>query len=112
MLEPLAQSSSTVPGASRDIPRSAGRGAVSAAAEGDDFFSSLGSEHKRKGLAELKPEPVVPAAHDRELNKQFKEGKALDDYEAPVEKKTLPGGPGYQWRMMKLRRLHEQAEEQ
>lgn len=28
------------------------------------------------------------------------------------EKKVVPGGPGYQWRMMKLRRLYEQAEEQ
>lgn len=29
-----------------------------------------------------------------------------------AEKKVTPGGPGHQWRMMKLKRLYEQAEEQ
>jgi len=29
-----------------------------------------------------------------------------------LEKKVTPGGPGHQWRMMKLKRLYEQAEEQ
>jgi hypothetical protein len=48
----------------------------------------------------------------KELNTQLKDGKSLDEYIAPAPKKSVPGGPGSQWRMMKLRRVYETAEEE
>jgi hypothetical protein len=48
----------------------------------------------------------------KELNTQLKEGKSLDEYNAPSSKLATPGGPGSQWRMMKLRRVYESAEEE
>jgi hypothetical protein len=48
-----------------------------------------------------------------ELNAQLLEGKNLDEYAAPAAPKaTTPGGPGSQWRMMRLRRVFETAEEE
>ena len=49
----------------------------------------------------------------QELNTQLKEGKSLDEYDAPAPAKpqTL-GGPGSQWRMQKLKRMQETAEEE
>jgi hypothetical protein len=50
---------------------------------------------------------------DKELNTQLVEGKSLDEYEAPSSRPaTTPGGPGSQWRMMRLRRVYETAEEE
>ena len=81
-------------------------------ASGDvDFFSSLGTEHRPKNGKD-KPDPGELKIDRRELNTQLKEGKALDQYEETEKKKVAPGGSGYQWRMMKLKRLYEQAEEQ
>ena len=48
----------------------------------------------------------------RELNTQMKDGKSLDEYVAPAPTKIVPGGPGSQWRMMRLRRVYETAEEE
>jgi hypothetical protein len=93
---------------------------------GVDFFSALGSEHRRKDPNEDKPDPSKLQVTKMELNQQLVQGKALDDYETKgecvgylqinqadeAEKKVTPGGPGHQWRMMKLKRLYEQAEEQ
>lgn len=79
----------------------------------DDFFSSFGTEHKRKDPSEAKPDPAKAQPSKNELNTQYKEGKTLDEYTTNDEKKKAqPGGPGYQWRMMKLKRMQEQAEEQ
>ena len=78
---------------------------------GVDFFSALGTEHKRKDPNEGKADPSKPVIDRRELNTQLVEGRALEDYKVK-EKKAVPGAPGYQWRMMKLKRLNEQAEEQ
>lgn len=47
-----------------------------------------------------------------ELNTQLKEGKSLDEYVVPATAKITPGGPGSQWRMMRLRRVYESAEEE
>lgn len=47
-----------------------------------------------------------------ELNTGLQEGKSLDDYPTPASKAVTPGGPGSQWRMMKLRRVLETAEEE
>ncbi|WVQ93714.1 hypothetical protein IAU59_000791 [Kwoniella sp. CBS 9459] len=133
MLEPLDGSSSTIPAFSNDIPRSAGRaGPVTSAGEsggltegygdevmsnrnlggGVDFFAGLGTEHKRKDPKADMPDPSKLVVDKRfELNTQLLEGKNVDEYETQ-EKKVTPGGPGYQWRMMKLKRLYEQAAEQ
>lgn len=48
----------------------------------------------------------------REINPQFKEGKSIDEYVAPKARPATPGGPGSQWRMMKLRRVYETADEE
>jgi hypothetical protein len=49
----------------------------------------------------------------RELNIQLKEGKSSDNYPAhALPKPTTPGGPGSHWRMMKLKRVYETAEEE
>ena len=48
----------------------------------------------------------------RELNTQLKDGKSLDEYVVPAPTKIVPGGPGSQWRMMRLRRVYETAEEE
>ncbi|KAL1411883.1 Pre-mRNA-splicing factor cwf19 [Vanrija albida] len=85
--------------------------APSRSAGGDDFFGSLGTTHKRKDPNDKKPDPANVVHSKYELNTQLLEGKTVDEYKTE-EKKTAPGGPGYQWRMMKLRRLYEQAEEQ
>ncbi|KAL7423725.1 Pre-mRNA-splicing factor cwf19 [Cryptotrichosporon argae] len=104
---PVGGSATHVPAPEPSAPASASFG------PGDDFFSTLGTEHKRKDPNALKPDVVQNLlVNNRELNTQFKEGKAIDEYKEEGEKKTEPGGPGYQWRMMKLRRLYEQAEEQ
>ena len=127
MLDPGTISASSVPAPTRDIPRSAGISAISGgmtdgygdddasnrtAGGGVDFFASLGTEHKRKDPNADKPDPSKPLVDHRELNTQLKEGRSLDNYDAPKEKKIQPGGPGSSWRMMKLKRLYEQAEEQ
>lgn len=81
-----------------------------------DFFSSLGKERSRP------PRKVEAdkqkAAHgdlqisSRELNTQLIEGKDLDEYAEQPKKETVFGAPGYQWRMMKLRKTYEQAQEE
>ncbi|KAK6905425.1 hypothetical protein I203_106254 [Kwoniella mangroviensis CBS 8507] len=124
MLEPLDGTSATVPAPTRDIPRSAGSRGGMTEGYGDetvsnrnlgggmDFFEGLGTVHERKDPKADLPDPSKLVVDKRfELNTQLLEGKNIDDYET-IEKKITPGGPGYQWRMMKLKRLYEQAEEQ
>ena len=49
----------------------------------------------------------------KELNTQLKEGKPLSEYsDTQAPKPITPGGPGSQWRMMRLRRVYETAEEE
>ena len=48
----------------------------------------------------------------KELNVQLKEGRSLDQYDTPVKPKVAPGSAGYQWRMKKLQRTYETAEEE
>ncbi|AFR94781.1 cell cycle control protein cwf19 [Cryptococcus neoformans C23] len=120
MLEPSV-SSAIVPVPRDDVPHSAVKSAADTAdGYGDgqpavsnvDLFSSMGIEHKRKDPRSDRPDPSQLVVDDRfELNTQLLEGKNVDEYEVK-EKKTTFGGPGYQWRMMKLKRLYEQAEEQ
>jgi hypothetical protein len=47
------------------------------------------------------------------LNTQLKEGKSLNEYSEPsAPKPVTPGGPGSQWRMMRLRRVYETTQEE
>lgn len=47
----------------------------------------------------------------KELNVQLKEGRSLEEYTVTAPKPITPGGPGSQWRMVKLKRVYETAEE-
>ncbi|KAF8584700.1 hypothetical protein K439DRAFT_1345402 [Ramaria rubella] len=76
-----------------------------------DFFSSLGLEKKRKETQE-RPDPDKFFISSREINPHLKEGKTIDEYNVPKSRPSTPGGPGSQWRMMKLRRVFETAEEE
>ncbi|KAG8214741.1 CwfJ C-terminus 1-domain-containing protein-like protein [Butyriboletus roseoflavus] len=76
-----------------------------------DFFSSLGTEKKRKPQPD-KPDPDKPKVSDRELNVNLREGSSTDARTAPPPKAVTPGGPGSSWRMMRLRRVYETAEEE
>ncbi|WVQ86961.1 hypothetical protein IAS59_000680 [Cryptococcus gattii] len=124
MLEPSV-SSATIPVPGEDVPHSAIKSSADTTDRyengqpGDrtlvssvDLFSSMGVEHKRKDPKSDLPDPSQLVVDNRfELNTQLLEGKNVDEYEVK-EKKTTFGGPGHQWRMMKLKRLYEQAEEQ
>jgi len=96
---------------------------------GIDFFSTLGKEKERKPKPDIpNPDKVTPEFYvphsaqslafqlhvsSKELNAQLKEGKSLNEYSEPQAPKHItPGGPGSQWRMMRLRRVYETAEEE
>ncbi|EIW81316.1 hypothetical protein CONPUDRAFT_104609 [Coniophora puteana RWD-64-598 SS2] len=78
---------------------------------GVDFFASLGKEHKRKQPD--KPDPEKIKVSSRELNQDIREGKQIDNAAPPPPPKAVtPGGPGSSWRMMRLRRVYETAEDE
>ncbi|ETS64741.1 hypothetical protein PaG_00696 [Moesziomyces aphidis] len=84
---------------------------------GDDadeatFFSSLGKARVKAPRPE-KPDPEKLKVSSRELNSQLREGKTVDEYATPSGSNTRAalGAPGYQWRMMKLKRTLEAAEQ-
>ncbi|TFK20597.1 hypothetical protein FA15DRAFT_116939 [Coprinopsis marcescibilis] len=83
-------------------------------AGGVDFFSSLGTERKRKDPNANKPNPDKPVVHRKELNIDLKEGNtpSFDNEPPPPPPKNAPGGPGSSWRMMRLRKCYETAEEE
>ncbi|PWN20237.1 hypothetical protein BCV69DRAFT_312843 [Microstroma glucosiphilum] len=76
-----------------------------------DYFSSLGNERVKKPK-EDKPNPDELRVSSRELNTQFAQGKHIDEYADQAKQKTSFGAPGYQWRLMKLRKTFEQASEE
>lgn len=80
-----------------------------------DYFASLGTSGREKRSKPSRPNPDELQVSSREINEQFKKGIHIDDYDDSesklIQKKTL-GGPGHQWRMMKLRRVYEAAEEE
>ncbi|KAK0439782.1 CwfJ C-terminus 1-domain-containing protein-like protein [Armillaria borealis] len=79
---------------------------------GVDFFSTLGTDVRKKNPHPNKPDPEKPVISSRELNAGLREGKPIDESPAPAPKANVPGGPGSQWRMIKLRRVFETAEEE
>ncbi|KAH8114621.1 CwfJ C-terminus 1-domain-containing protein-like protein [Phellopilus nigrolimitatus] len=78
---------------------------------GVDFFSNLGTERKKK-KTEDRPDPEKFKISSKELNTNLVQGISLDQYPHSAPKATVPGGPGSNWRMMKLRRVYEAAEEE
>ncbi len=58
----------------------------------------------------MRSQPLI--IHHKELNTALKEGKSVDDLPDAPKKPTVVGGPGSQWRMMKLRRVYETADEE
>ncbi|KAL4251855.1 Cwf19-like protein [Abortiporus biennis] len=74
-----------------------------------DFFLNIGTELRKKPPPK-NPLDDKPKVSSKELNPIIR-GEELP--ERPVEeKKFVPGGPGSQWRMMKLRRVYETADEE
>ncbi|KAF8967089.1 CwfJ C-terminus 1-domain-containing protein-like protein [Flammula alnicola] len=79
---------------------------------GVDFFSSLGTERKKAPRPD-KPDPEKPKISSKELNQDLKEGRPMNvDEPPPPPPSFTPGGPGSQWRMMRLRRVYETVEEE
>ncbi|KAF8895271.1 CwfJ C-terminus 1-domain-containing protein-like protein [Infundibulicybe gibba] len=78
-----------------------------------DFFSSLGTDVKKKNPRVTRPDPDKPVISSREINTDLREGKPMNfDEPPPPPKAVTPGGPGSQWRMMRLRKVYEAAEEE
>lgn len=75
-----------------------------------DFFSGMGTARKKQVTDKPDPDKLVVSRF--ELNQQLKEGKTVDEYAATEKKKIVPGSSGSQWRMMKLRKVYEQASEE
>ncbi|KAJ8080393.1 Pre-mRNA-splicing factor cwf19 [Marasmius tenuissimus] len=76
-----------------------------------DFFSSMGTERQKKPRPD-RPDPEKPKVSSRELNPVIRDGIPQDDTPPPPPPKNTPGGPGSQWRMMRLRKVYETAEEE
>ncbi|CAE6494156.1 unnamed protein product [Rhizoctonia solani] len=71
---------------------------------GVDFFSSLGTEHRKKPPPkDPKEKPKMSA---REINRGEPEPEGATNKGPPV-----PGAPGSQWRMLKLKRTYQEAED-
>ena len=77
------------------------------------YFSSFGQARVKAPRPE-KPDPERLKISSRELNTQLVAGKTVDEYDAPAGANAPPqlGAPGYQWRMMKLKRTFEAAEQE
>ena len=59
------------------------------------------------------PIPLQPKVSHRELNADLRPGANTEDNAPPPPPKSItPGGPGSSWRMMRLRRVYETAEEE
>ncbi|RPA75391.1 hypothetical protein BJ508DRAFT_370862 [Ascobolus immersus RN42] len=75
----------------------------------------LETEYIRPKLVEKSEQPLPDPKpqfqiSSREINEQLKQGKAVDDYETASVSYTF-GDAGSKWRMMKLRRVYEEAKE-
>ncbi|KAL5520023.1 hypothetical protein ACEPAG_1683 [Sanghuangporus baumii] len=113
---PTAESSSSklqIPTGNESLTEDYGEPAQNARAMGGgvDFFSSLGTERKRKQREE-KPDPDKMKLSSKELNTNLAQGIPLDQYPHSAAKAPTPGGPGSNWRMMKLKRVYETAEDE
>lgn len=82
------------------------------APDDSEYFASLGQQRIKQPKDYDKPDPEKLHVSSRELNTQFAQGKHIDNYATQTKRKLEFGSPGYQWRMMKLRKTYEQAEEE
>ncbi|KAI7858632.1 CwfJ C-terminus 1-domain-containing protein-like protein [Circinella umbellata] len=75
-------------------------------------FGSLGSAKPKE--EEIKPNPDEPKISDRELNPHLKAGLTVEQYPVSENKKREIkfGDAGSKWRMTKLKRVMEQAEDE
>ncbi|CAE6373246.1 unnamed protein product [Rhizoctonia solani] len=71
---------------------------------GVDFFSSLGTEHRKKPSP--KDPNEKPKVSAREINRGEPEPESTTSKAPPA-----PGAPGSQWRMLKLKRTYQEAED-
>ncbi|KAL1924358.1 uncharacterized protein VTP21DRAFT_7393 [Calcarisporiella thermophila] len=80
----------------------------------DEFdFSNMGQARRQKDQNDKKPDPDKPVISEREINTYYKSGLSVEDYpEEDNRPKYKIGDAGSQWRMMKLRRVLEQAKEE
>ncbi|KAF8474789.1 CwfJ C-terminus 1-domain-containing protein-like protein [Kalaharituber pfeilii] len=76
-----------------------------------DFTQRGVVKKPRSRLAEPTRPDYQPVIHKNELNTQLREGKALDDYQAEDAPSHTFGDAGSNWRMMKLKRVYEIAEQ-
>ncbi|GAA5822164.1 hypothetical protein JCM3770_005071 [Rhodotorula araucariae] len=92
-----------------ELPQGGGDGAEA------DFFGSFGTERKRKEPKE-KPDPTQTMGQSsRELNKAYWQGGADPSPAAAAPASTgspAPGSSGSAWRMTKLKRTYEAAEDE
>jgi hypothetical protein len=116
---PLPKEPATVSSIKRDDWMLSGRGEeeqvkdkTSDAASSSDYFADLGTVSRVKLPKPDKPNPDNLKISSREINTQFAQGKHIDEYETSSASTTTQGGPGHQWRMMKLKRVYEAAEDE
>jgi hypothetical protein len=93
---------------------------------GVDFFTSLGTDMKRKPRQERPNVDQVRSSRCSVLKRMLSESqrvissreinldlaKDTNTDEIPPASKAIPGGPGFRWRMMRLTRVYETAEEE
>ncbi|KAJ3888733.1 CwfJ C-terminus 1-domain-containing protein-like protein [Lentinula edodes] len=88
----------------------------SSAAESSDFFSSLGIETHRKAKDKQKEKAQeVDRAMEIEKSLEIQDEQSIDPSTASdsaPKRPFTPGGPGSQWRMTRLKRVYETAEEE
>ncbi|GAA6010982.1 hypothetical protein JCM10207_005457 [Rhodosporidiobolus poonsookiae] len=79
-----------------------------------DFFGSFGQERKRKEKKEKVDPTDMMGQSSRELNKSYWQGAANPSTPAaaPSTGSPAPGSSGSAWRMTKLRRTYEAADEE
>ncbi|KAI8646313.1 CwfJ C-terminus 1-domain-containing protein-like protein [Parasitella parasitica] len=74
-------------------------------------FGDMGSARIKKE-DKPKPNPDFPKVSERELNQHLVQGTKLEDYPVEQKKSIKFGDAGSNWRMMKLKRTKEQAEDE
>lgn len=108
----LPQEPATISTTQRDDWMLSGGDKKADASTSSDYFTNMASYSREKKPKVDKPNPDHLKISSREINTQFAQGKHLDDYEGTTTASHQPGGPGYQWRMMKLKRVYEAAEDE
>ncbi|KAF9061187.1 CwfJ C-terminus 1-domain-containing protein-like protein [Rhodocollybia butyracea] len=87
-------------------------GPDSSTTESSDFFSNIGTEVQRKGK-EKELERAREIEKTTALENAMKTQQETDDITEPPPNRTFtPGGPGSQWRMTRLKRVYETADEE